>query len=261
VLGACANELGLEVPGNQQPQHPLWPKYRPEGLDLTDEQCRQLTSFVASLPPPQFVEPAAAEQREIVAQGQRLFASIGCATCHVKRIGPVQGIYSDLLLHDLGPGLTDPVLAAATLIFLKQHPPKDAPPDAKNVSTSIPPGQLPGPPPPQPAPPNHYYGGSAFQSLFLAGAPAATVKITDPKTRMVNEFTVQQTTVDREWRTPPLWGLADSAPYLHDGRAASVVEAIALHGGEADACTKRYFALPAGERLAMLEFLKCLRAP
>jgi len=24
-----------------------------------------------------------------------------------------------------------------------------------------------------------------------------------------------------EWRTPPLWGVADSAPYLHDGRAAT----------------------------------------
>src|SRR5262245_59501110 len=33
-----------------------------------------------------------------------------------------------------------------------------------------------------------------------------------------------------EWRTPPLWGVADSAPYLHDGRAATLEEAITLHG-------------------------------
>ena len=25
----------------------------------------------------------------------------------------------------------------------------------------------------------------------------------------------------REWRTPPLWGVASTAPYLHDGRAAT----------------------------------------
>jgi CxxC motif-containing protein (DUF1111 family) len=48
---------------------------------------------------------------------------------------------------------------------------------------------------------------------------------------------------------------------LHDGRAATVIEAIALHGGEAEACTKRYLGLPAGDRLAMLTFLECLRAP
>ena len=25
-----------------------------------------------------------------------------------------------------------------------------------------------------------------------------------------------------EWRTPPLWGVADSAPYLHDGKAKTL---------------------------------------
>src|SRR4030095_14519875 len=35
-----------------------------------------------------------------------------------------------------------------------------------------------------------------------------------------------------EWRTPPLWGVADSGPYLHDGRAATLHEAIRLHAGQ-----------------------------
>ena len=34
-----------------------------------------------------------------------------------------------------------------------------------------------------------------------------------------------------EWRTPPLWGVADSAPYMHDGRAANLEQAIVMHGG------------------------------
>jgi hypothetical protein len=33
--------------------------------------------------------------------------------------------------------------------------------------------------------------------------------------------------------TRPLWGLAESPPYLHDGRAATIPEAIKAHGGEA----------------------------
>ncbi|MCA9158050.1 MAG: hypothetical protein KDA72_06970 [Planctomycetales bacterium] len=28
--------------------------------------------------------------------------------------------------------------------------------------------------------------------------------------------------LQREWKTPPLWGGADSAPYLHDGRAETL---------------------------------------
>ena len=36
-----------------------------------------------------------------------------------------------------------------------------------------------------------------------------------------------------EFKTPPLWGLRASAPYLHDGRAATVDTAIRLHSGEA----------------------------
>ena len=35
-----------------------------------------------------------------------------------------------------------------------------------------------------------------------------------------------------EWRTPPLWGFRDSAPYLHDGRAQDLAQAVALHGGQ-----------------------------
>jgi len=29
-----------------------------------------------------------------------------------------------------------------------------------------------------------------------------------------------------------LWGVRDSAPYLHDGRAATIEEAILLHHGQ-----------------------------
>ncbi len=36
----------------------------------------------------------------------------------------------------------------------------------------------------------------------------------------------------QEWRTPPLWGFRDSGPYLHDGRAQTLEEAVAMHGGQ-----------------------------
>lgn len=68
----------------------------------------------------------------------------------------------------------------------------------------------------------------------------------------------------REWRTPPLWGIgltqtiSEQQRYLHDGRARSLTEAILWHGGEAKVASKRFAALPAGERRALLTFLESL---
>ena len=42
--------------------------------------------------------------------GKKLFADIGCANCHTPSLGSADGIYSDLLLHRMGPGLADDVV-------------------------------------------------------------------------------------------------------------------------------------------------------
>lgn len=65
----------------------------------------------------------------------------------------------------------------------------------------------------------------------------------------------------REWRTPPLWGVASSPPYMHHGFAPSLVDAIRDHGGEAEATRDRFFALPSGQRAALIDFLGALRLP
>ena len=64
-----------------------------------------------------------------------------------------------------------------------------------------------------------------------------------------------------EWRTPPLWGVRDSAPYLHDGRAETLEQAIAFHGGEAKPIADRFFGLAPGKRRQVLAFLNTLGAP
>ncbi|WP_284614368.1 di-heme oxidoredictase family protein [Aquabacterium humicola] len=62
----------------------------------------------------------------------------------------------------------------------------------------------------------------------------------------------------REMRTAPLWGLRLRPSYLHDGRARTVAEAIAAHGGEAGAARQRYQAMSAAEQRQLLEFLRTL---
>jgi len=62
--------------------------------------------------------------------------------------------------------------------------------------------------------------------------------------------------------TRPLWGLAETAPYLHDGRAPTVHDAIVLHGGEATAARDAYLALDEDARAGVRVFLTSLsRAP
>jgi len=59
-----------------------------------------------------------------------------------------------------------------------------------------------------------------------------------------------------EFRTEPLMGLRLSETFMHDGRAASIEEAIRLHGGEGTASRDRFTALPPADRTALLAFLK-----
>ena len=46
--------------------------------------------------------------------------------------------------------------------------------------------------------------------------------------------------------------------YLHDGRAATLLEAVLWHGGEAQAVKDRVVALSAADRAALVAFLKSL---
>lgn len=64
-----------------------------------------------------------------------------------------------------------------------------------------------------------------------------------------------------EWKTPPLWGVADSAPYFHDGASPTLEAAIRRHQGDAANVTRNFESLPATDRQAVVRFLNGLRAP
>lgn len=55
--------------------------------------------------------------------------------------------------------------------------------------------------------------------------------------------------------TRPLWGLADTPPYLHDGRAATIPAAILAHGGDAAKSRDAFAHLPADEQADLHIFL------
>jgi CxxC motif-containing protein (DUF1111 family) len=214
TLQACANELGLEVPGFPRAAPPWKKDYKAPGLGMTAEQCDLLVGFVASLSRPARRAPETPQHAAEIAVGQQLFSSVGCAACHRPKLGDVEGIYSDLLLHDMGQALSG----------------------AGFYGTSIP--VTDSADPAEPLPVNRSLGQTATKEKppkFGAGA--------------------------REWRTPPLWGIRDSAPYLHDGRAETIADAVALHGGEGLIAAQAFFRLSPREQQQVELFLQSLAAP
>ncbi|WP_349369382.1 di-heme oxidoredictase family protein [Salinarimonas sp.] len=79
--------------------------------EITDEIVSLVAAYLAAIPPPTASAPDP--------EGAALFAEVGCAACHTPALpspgGPVAA-YTNLLVHDLGPGLdggaTEPGIAS-----------------------------------------------------------------------------------------------------------------------------------------------------
>ena len=56
--------------------------------------------------------------------------------------------------------------------------------------------------------------------------------------------------------TKELWGVGSTAPYMHDGRATTITEAIDWHGGEARTSRESFFALSPTNQQAIIAFLE-----
>ena len=64
-----------------------------------------------------------------------------------------------------------------------------------------------------------------------------------------------------EFTTARLWGIADTAPYLHDGRASTLAQALQAHGGEAQDAQEAFVGLSDEEQAELIAFLGRLRTP
>lgn len=61
-----------------------------------------------------------------------------------------------------------------------------------------------------------------------------------------------------EMRTAPLWGLKYSAPYLHDGTAMTIEDAIKAHDGEGKISKDRFNRLNKNQKQQLLDFLNAI---
>jgi cysteine-rich repeat protein len=185
---AYLNEMGItnpDFPLELNPQGgPVVCDDVPDPEDPSGSAVGAFTDFMTMLAP-----LPTGERTPEVRRGGRLFRRLRCHGCHVRRLrtarNPIRALslrsvhlFSDLLLHDLGPALGDGI--------------------------------------------------------------------------------EQDDATGSEFRTAPLWGVRASAPYLHDGRAATLSDAIAAHGGEAQASRDAFLALTVTERSWVVAFLNSL---
>ncbi len=61
------------------------------------------------------------------------------------------------------------------------------------------------------------------------------------------------------WLTRSLWGMGSTPPYMHDGRATDLDQAIQVHGGEAAGSRALFNALSSGEKQDVSAYLLNLR--
>ncbi len=217
TVQACAVELGLgtasqienELPSSLETSEET---LQPSGNDMTQNEMVDMVEFIRQLPPPYENLPTDPKQLEIVERGEAVFTRLNCATCHVKKVGDVDGVYSDFLMHDMGQELAD-VSGVIT----------------QSTRTKSPTQSIGG-----------YFG------------PSTAITSNGEKTFAVGN--------DSFWQTPPLWGIADSAPYMHDGRARDYHEAILLHAGEAIESRNAYQRLPAKYQRYLNAYLETLGA-
>lgn len=144
--------------------------------EMSTDELFNLVAFSMLLAAPQLEELG-----EQGIRGRAIFNDLRCGACHTPRVEGPRGplpLYSDLLVHDMGPELADGI--------------------------------------------------------------------------------VQALATGSEFRTQPLWGIGPVGPYLHDGRAQSLSEAILLHGGEAKAARDQAAALDQSQMDDLVEFLLSL---
>ena len=125
LYGFIEEALRLEM-GITTPQNPVEERRNgaelPAGADIapdpesTEEQLRLLVDYIDLLAPPRQLLPETPEALADIEDGERIFEFMGCDACHTPSytVSPTESpvfankrfrLYSDLLLHDMGPEL------------------------------------------------------------------------------------------------------------------------------------------------------------
>jgi hypothetical protein len=185
-----------------------------------------------------------------IGRGQTVFTQVGCATCHVAQLvlnNPVMTEPSQSATHRDAtfPSGVSPVSVGVD----------PANPIRANLITDVPDNRI------------AFANGDLLGGLErnrAAGAPAGSAIVrafTDLKRHDMGPDLAEPTGVNDDgvlnsiWMTRGLWGVGSTAPYMHDGRATTLMSAIAEHGGEGATARQNVRNLPVGSQRDLIAFL------
>jgi len=189
-------------------------------LEIDPGMLTTMVAYLAQLEVPVIRPPHNAGLLDTWAAGRSRFEEIGCATCHVPTLE-----LQDTKLDARQPAEPDHV-AFVIDVAKDGDGPKIEPKYAGYVTPYL----------------VHLFSDLKRHDMGSALASPAP----------------QGTIPARMFLTRPLWGLAETAPYLHDGRAPTLHDAIVLHGGEAAKSRDAYLALAEPARASVRVFLASL---
>lgn len=176
-----------------------------------------------------YFKPGHSAQRATTDHGRGVFNRIGCASCHIadlainhdRRVADVETVYDPV------NGIFNTLFATATTMH------QDI-----NDGSGYPDRKLP------------------LGNFFVVKDIFTDFKRHDLGTNFYERN--YDVTLQTFFMTRPLWGVASTGPYGHDGRSNSLDDVILRHGGEALASRNAYAALPPRQSDALLRFLGSL---
>lgn len=255
VRGASHNELGMQAVESTG-----------DGVDgdgdgvineLSVGDITAITIYQAAQPRPTtkmelswlgLIRPLSAEERQDITLGEQLFDDTGCGSCHTPQLTLNNPIFSEPSQNpnyrdEIFPGGQDPesegVSAISPIQFdLTQDLPDNIIRHQNGDITHL--GNF-----------ESNNNGGAIVSLY------GDLKRHDMGNDLA-EAVDEVGTGASNFLTKELWGVGSTAPYLHDGRATTLSEAISFHGGESADSRDNFNALSGDEQKALIAFLKNL---
>ena len=212
----------------------------PDGDGFTNELTRADVTAVAvwqaTLQVPGRVIPRDPEIERAVLQGERAFARIGCASCHIARL-PLDKrgwIYSE----------PNPFNPAGNLRLG----------EARELKVDLSSDLL-------PAPRLHPSGETAWVDAYTDFKLHDICEPGDAEHLDMNQshWSPRLREGNCRFLTKRLWGAANEPPFFHHGLFTTLRQAVLAHAGEAKGSRQAFEALAASERDAVIEFLKTLQ--
>ena len=176
-----------------------------------------------------YFKPGHGLQDNNTENGRRIFAKIGCASCHIadltinhdRRVADVETAY------DSTNGVFNSLFATATTLF---YPKDDG-------------------------------SGEPVLKLPLGNSFVVRDIYTDFKRHDLGTSFYERNwdgTLQTQFLTRPLWGVGSTGPYGHDGRSISLNDVILRHGGEAKPAHDAFVALKSNQIDNLVAFLNSL---